>query len=262
MADRIWGLEFTIGEVTHPHIGSTKCDKTLHALESVIDKVGLPCYTGGNQDYYTREAHIMKYSRSDVRRKAYKIPELKFEQQSLTSFGGLVMFQELFSRLDFKGKVSRCFGEVTGSKIFSYGTICVQLVIHILLGYRELRDSYFYRDDPLVKRLLGLNRLPDVATISRALKDAGQRSVENLRRTLREMVLERLKTLALPRVTLDFDGSVQSTGRFAEGTAVGFNKKGRGRDAGFPAPPAQIRTCRFPAYGSYLGCLAKKRTFG
>jgi hypothetical protein len=28
---------------------------------------------------------------------------------------------------------------------------------------------------------------------------------------------------------------------------------GCGRDAGFPAPPAQIRTCGIPAYGSYLG---------
>ncbi len=28
---------------------------------------------------------------------------------------------------------------------------------------------------------------------------------------------------------------------------------GRGRDAGFPAPPAQIRTCGATAYGSCLG---------
>jgi hypothetical protein len=34
----------------------------------------------------------------------------------------------------------------------------------------------------------------------------------------------------------------------------------RGRDAGCPAPPARIRTCRIAAYGSYLGCLASKRT--
>ena len=27
----------------------------------------------------------------------------------------------------------------------------------------------------------------------------------------------------------------------------------RGRDAGYLAPPAQIRTCGFPAYGSHLG---------
>jgi len=28
---------------------------------------------------------------------------------------------------------------------------------------------------------------------------------------------------------------------------------GRGRDASYPAPPAQIRTGGIPAYGSYLG---------
>jgi hypothetical protein len=28
---------------------------------------------------------------------------------------------------------------------------------------------------------------------------------------------------------------------------------GCGRDAGCPAPPAQVRTCGIPAYGSYLG---------
>src|SRR5271166_4345473 len=36
----------------------------------------------------------------------------------------------------------------------------------------------------------------------------------------------------------------------------------RGRDAHYWAPPAQIRTCGLPAYGSYLGCLTAKRTFG
>src|SRR5580700_6012368 len=29
-----------------------------------------------------------------------------------------------------------------------------------------------------------------------------------------------------------------------------------------PAPPAQIRTCRITAYGSYRRCLASKRRFG
>src|SRR5208283_2859953 len=36
----------------------------------------------------------------------------------------------------------------------------------------------------------------------------------------------------------------------------------RGRDGHYWAPPAQIRTCGLPAYGSYLGCLTAKRTFG
>ena len=35
-----------------------------------------------------------------------------------------------------------------------------------------------------------------------------------------------------------------------------------GRNAGYPAPPAQIRASGFPAYGSYLGCLALNRVSG
>ena len=35
----------------------------------------------------------------------------------------------------------------------------------LLLGFRRLRDVDYYRDDPVVLRLLGLRRLPDVATL-------------------------------------------------------------------------------------------------
>ena len=36
----------------------------------------------------------------------------------------------------------------------------------------------------------------------------------------------------------------------------------RGRDAGYPTPPAQIRTCSIPSCGSYRRCLASKRRLG
>lgn len=110
----------------------------------------------------------------------------------------------------------------------------LQLIVHLLLGYRDLRDSNYYRDDPMVKRVLGLKRLPDVATISRMLRDADAKSIERLRRLLRQLILDRLRALALARVTLDFDGSVQSTRRRAEGTAVGFNKKRKGARSYYP----------------------------
>lgn len=176
----------------------------------------------------------MKCSRAEIRRQVHKIPELKFEQQSLTSFAGLVVFQQFFAHIGLKAQLSRCFGHMRNTRIFGQATIFLQLLIHILLGYRELRDSRFYGDDPLIKRVLGLNRLPDVATISRALKHADERSVENLRRMLRQMIFERLRAMGLHRITLDFDGSVQSTGRFAEGTAVGFNKKKKGARSYYP----------------------------
>jgi hypothetical protein len=166
----------------------------------------------------------MKFSRSDVRSKARAIPQLRFENQALTSFAGLVIFQQFFAGLQLKQRLRECFSHRRTGKVFSRATIFLQLIVHILLGYRELRDSRYYRDDPLVRRLLGLQRLPDVATVSRMLKEADARNVENLRRLLREMLLERLAALRLARITLDFDGSVLSTGRFAEGAAVGYHK--------------------------------------
>jgi len=176
----------------------------------------------------------MKSSRRQVRRKAHALPVLKFEQQSLTSFAGLVILQQFFAVLRLKARLARCFAHQTLGKVFSRATLFLQLILHLLLGYRELRESRYYGDDPLVKRLLGLRRLPDVATLSRMLKEADWRSVANLRELLRDLLFERLVSLGLPRITLDFDGSVQSTTRHAEGTAVGFNKKKKGARSYYP----------------------------
>ena len=176
----------------------------------------------------------MKYSRSQAHCNCHKIPELKFEDQSLTSFAGLVAFQVFFSVIGLKARLAACFQHLGTSRIYGHVTILLQLVLHILLGYRELRDSCYYEDDPLVKRVLGVRRLPDVATISRALKDADPKSVEKLRGLLGAMIFDRLKALGVVRVTLDFDGSVQSTGRFAEGTAVGYNNKKKGARSYYP----------------------------
>ncbi|MCP4389739.1 MAG: IS1380 family transposase, partial [Gammaproteobacteria bacterium] len=108
------------------------------------------------------------------------------------------------------------------------------LIVHLLLGYRQLQDMRYYRDDPVVRRLLGVKRLPDVATISRSLAGMDTRSVEKLRRLNRRQVLQRIEDLGLTRVTLDFDGSVLSTSRFAEGTAVGFNRRKKGQRSYYP----------------------------
>jgi hypothetical protein len=177
---------------------------------------------------------VAKVSRAAVRGKAGAIRELRFEAQSLTSFAGLVVFQELFAKLELKRRLWGCFRHLSGNPIYGPHLIVMLLVVHLLLGYRELRDSRYYRDDEMVKRLLGLKRLPDVATMSRALAAADERAVDNVRAESRAVVLERLGSLGLARVTVDFDGSVLSTGRHAEGTAVGFNKQKKGRRSYYP----------------------------
>jgi Transposase DDE domain group 1 len=174
----------------------------------------------------------MKLSRKAVRRKTHAIPALRFEQQQLTSFSGLLLFQVLFARLDLRRRLRACFD--SGEVIYDRAVVLLGLIVHLLLGYRQLRDARYYRSDPMVRRLLGLRRLPDVATVSRCLAEAGSASVERVRRLGRELVLQRLVGLGLRRITLDFDGSVIGTGRWAEGTAVGFNRQKKGQRSYYP----------------------------
>lgn len=87
----------------------------------------------------------------------------------------------------------------------------------------------------MVKRLLGLNQLPDASTVSRALSSLDDLSIERVRELCRNLVIERLKKIAIYRVTLDFDGSVFSTqSRTTEGTAVGYNRKRKGARSYYP----------------------------
>ncbi len=176
----------------------------------------------------------MKFSKAVVHRKTHGIPEIKFEDQRLTSFAGLVVYQSLFSRIGLRRQLTGCFRHLRVSPIYGHGVIVLLLTVHLLLGYRRLQDMRYYQDDPMVRRLLGLERLPDVATVSRTLAGMDSQSVDKLRRLSRQRVLEQLSGLGLARITLDFDGSVLSTGRFAEGTAVGFNRKKKGQRSYYP----------------------------
>lgn len=176
----------------------------------------------------------MKRSKKDVASKVTEIPVLRFEDERLTSFSGLVVFQRLFQVLDIRKRFSQCFAHPKSAKAFAPSRLFLQLVVHLLLGFRELRHTDCYRDDPLVQRVLGFKVMPDVSTLSRMLKSADKKSVDNLRQLLSSMVIERCQSSGLRRVTLDFDGSVLSTKRKAEGAAVGFNKKKKGARSYYP----------------------------
>lgn len=171
----------------------------------------------------------MKSSKTQIFSHVHKIPKLRFEDQSLTSFAGLVIIQELFSKLDMKARLRACFSHLPVSPIFGHHMIVLILIVHLMLGYRRLRDMDYYRDDLMVLRLLGLRKLPDVSTVSRALARVDDKSILKIRQVCREMLIARLQALRLVRITLDFDGSVLSTGRVAEGAAVGFNKQKKGQ---------------------------------
>jgi len=176
----------------------------------------------------------MRSSKAQIPSRVHAIPAIRFTDQTLTSASGLVLFQALFNRLELRDKLRRCCRHVQTAGDFKLPELFLTLVIHIILGYRELDEIRFYSDDPLVLRILGLRRLPSTSTLSRRLRAVDMETITNLQGLNRVLILDRLATEKLRRITLDFDGSVLSTRRHAEGTAVGFNQKRKGERSYYP----------------------------
>lgn len=176
----------------------------------------------------------MKYSRKQVNCKAHADTNLRFESHQLTSFGGLIVLQEFFAGLRLMDRLKDVFHRRQTGKIYRPQKLFLQLIIHLLLGFRGLRDVVCYQEDPLVQRVLGVERVADPSTISRMLRDTTDGEIASLRRLMSTQVLGRLEVNGLARITLDFDGSVLSTTRRAQGTAVGFNKKKKGARSYYP----------------------------
>ena len=177
----------------------------------------------------------MRSSKAEIVRRVHAIPDVGFDRdRKLTSFAGLVLFQAMFAALDLRARLRACFEHLGRRRDFGHARVLLQLVVHMLMGFRRLRDRDGYADDPLVCRVLGVSRLPDVATISRTLATADAKAVDRVRRLVGELALDRAVTEELPRVTLDFDGSVLDTRRHAEGTAVGYNPRRKGTRSYYP----------------------------
>ncbi len=49
----------------------------------------------------------MRFAKSDIYTKASSIPKLRFEDQQLTSYAGIVVFQKLFAQLNLKERIRK-----------------------------------------------------------------------------------------------------------------------------------------------------------
>lgn len=178
----------------------------------------------------------MRLAKSSINARTRSIAELKFEDQNLTSYGGLVVFQKLFEVLNLPKRLRDCCRslEGKGKRFYNHGKLLQILIVHLLIGSRKLREMDFYREDPIVCEVVGLKHLPSVPTVSRMLREFDEQSVSSHRELNRNLILSRIKKTKIKTLTLDFDGSVQSTTRHAEGTAVGFNKKKKGSRSYYP----------------------------
>jgi hypothetical protein len=96
-----------------------------------------------------------------------------------------------------------CVRHLSNSVSYGASTMLLILITHSFLGWRRLRDLDYYRDDPLLKRFLGLKCVPNVSTLSRRLPQMDEGVVTNMRKLIRSLVIERVKVNSPGRVTVD-----------------------------------------------------------
>ena len=106
-----------------------------------------------------RRSPQVKPSKAQIQAKYHKIPVIHFEDQRLTSFSGILIFQLLFRRINLINRLKKCFSHLKISPIFGRHLLVMLIIVHLLLGFRRLRELDYYRDDPLLLRLMGLRRL-------------------------------------------------------------------------------------------------------
>src|SRR5437016_8385629 len=82
----------------------------------------------------------MRVAKADIYTRASSIPTVRFEDQEFTSFGGIVVFQKLFAKLNLKERLRRSCAHLAQKNLYHPAVIVQWLIVHLLLGFRKLRD--------------------------------------------------------------------------------------------------------------------------
>ena len=159
----------------------------------------------------------MRLGKADLQRINGQLT-LRYEAGGLTSFAGLELIGRLFRSLKLKGALR-------GAPRSDIGSVLDGLLVLTMLitGARRVRHVAYLQDDPLVRRVCGLSRIPTWHTVGRWLRGFDDRGVAALLKVNERLVGEAVGRSGLRRLTLDVDGSVVSTGLRVEGARRGFN---------------------------------------
>src|SRR5262249_19463198 len=157
---------------------------------------------------------------------------IEFAPQALTSYGGLELLRRYLRRIDLTARLPAGFAGLPSD----YGSPRLALVLLALfyVGARRLEHLRFLSGDPLVARFCGLARLPTRRTVANWLRQFTQETLAPLVALNRDLVTEALARLALPRVTIDVDGSVIRTGATVGWAFRGFNPHHRKDPSYYP----------------------------
>jgi hypothetical protein len=174
----------------------------------------------------------MRLSVASLRRVVKSDLTIQFVPQALTSYGGLELLARYLRRIGLSARLRRALVGLRSD----YGSARIALVLLALfyVGARRLEHLRYLGDDPLIARFCGVARVPTRRTVADWLRQFTQETLAPLVALNRDLVSEALARLALPRLTIDVDGSVIRTGATVGWAFRGFNPHHRKDPSYYP----------------------------
>lgn len=163
----------------------------------------------------------MRLSVETLRQVVKRDLPIAFVPQQLTSYGGLELLRRYLRRLQLPRRLHAACDGLGGD--YRGAPLGLLLMALLYVGARRLEHLQYLVGDPLVRRFAGLARLPTARTISNWLRRFTQETLRPLVQLNREIVLDTLARLEVPRLTVDVDGTVVRTGATVAWAFRGFN---------------------------------------
>lgn len=148
---------------------------------------------------------------------------IEFVPQHLTSYGGLELLRRYFRLLGLHRRIRQAFAGYGLGGDYGAGRLVLLVTALFVVGARRLEHLRYVADDPLIARLCGLARIPTDRTVANWLKQFTQGALQAMITLNSELLYEQLERLALPRLTIDVDGTVVRTGNTVAWAFRGYN---------------------------------------
>src|SRR3990172_2333684 len=181
---------------------------------------------------HTQEAALMRLNVASLRRMVKGKLHVQFVRQDLTSYSGLELLRRYLRQLDLPRRLRAACAATGGD--YGGGRLALLILALFYVGARRLEHLRYLGGDPLIARFCGLARVPTGRTVGTWLRQFTQTTLAPLVQLNHDLVTEAIKRLALPRLTIDVDGTVVRTGATVGWAFRGFNPHHRKDPSYYP----------------------------
>src|SRR4030095_11627016 len=145
---------------------------------------------------------------------------------------GLELLRRYLRQLDLPHRLRAACASTGGD--YGGGALALLVLALLYVGARRLEHLRYVAGDPLIARFCGLARLPTARTVSNWLRQFTQATLAPLVQLNHDLVIDAVTRCALPRLTIDIDGTVVRTGATVGWAFRGFNPHHRKDPSYYP----------------------------